>query len=292
MKIHLIDGTYELFRAFYGAPPANDPSGRPVGGARGLLRSLISLLDEPETSHVAIAFDHVIESFRNELFSGYKTGEGMDPDLFSQFQLAEEVAHALGLVVWPMIEFEADDALATAATRFSSVDKVDQIVLASPDKDLAQCVVGRRVVMLDRMRHREIDENGVQEKWGVSPESIPDLLALMGDSADGIPGIRRWGAKSCATVLQAYGHIDQIPDDPDSWTCRVRGAAGLARNLSESRDSAELYRRLATLRTDVPLKEDLEDLVWRGARHEALTELCNRLGDSRPLDRISQWRED
>ncbi len=292
MKIHLIDGTYELFRAFYGAPPTTDSNGQPVGGARGLLRSLVSLLNDPHTTHVAIAFDHVIESFRNDLFSGYKTGDGMDPDLFSQFSLAEEVAHALGLVVWPMVEFEADDALATAAARFAKADQVDQIFLASPDKDLAQCVRGRQVVMLDRMREREIDEDGVREKWGVAPASIPDLLALMGDSADGIPGIPRWGAKSCATVLQTYPHIDQIPDRSEAWTCRVRGAAGLARNLASERESAELYRRLATLRTDVPLKETLEDLAWRGARREALAQLCERLREPRPLERIALWRED
>ena len=292
MKVHLIDGTYELFRAYYGAPPSTDPTGQPVGGARGLLRSLVALLNQPDTTHVAIAFDHVIESFRNDLFAGYKTGDGMDPDLFSQFSLAEEVARALGLVVWPMVEFEADDALATAAARFASLDQVDQIFLASPDKDLAQCVRGRRVVMLDRMREREIDEDGVREKWGVAPASIPDLLALMGDSADGIPGIPRWGAKSCAKVLQAYPHIDQIPDDSEAWTCNVRGAAGLAKNLAAEREAAELYRRLATLRIDVPLKEGLEDLAWQGARREAMEALCERFRDPRPLERISLWRAD
>lgn len=292
MDVHLIDGTYELFRAFYGAPSARGPAGNEVGAARGLMRSLVSLLNEPTTTHVAIAFDHEIESFRNEMFAGYKTGEGIDPDLWAQFGLAEEVAAGLGLVVWPMTEFEADDAIATAAARFARSKQVDRVVLASPDKDLAQCVSGNRVVLHDRMRDRVIDEPGVHEKWGVGPRSIPDLLALMGDTADGIPGIPRWGAKSCAAVLSVYECIERIPDDPDAWTVKVRGAATLARNLAEQRDDALLYKELATLRIDVPLDEKLDDLKWRGADRAALDALCEKLGDRRSLERIPRWRDE
>jgi len=290
VNVHLVDGTYELFRAFYGAPAARSPDGDEVGAARGLLRSLVALLNQPTTTHLAIAFDQVIESFRNELFDGYKTGDGIDEDLWAQFPLAEELAAALGLVVWPMVEFEADDAIATAAGRFARSKQVDRVLLASPDKDLAQCVQGERVVLLDRMRDRVIDEAGVHEKWGVAPASIPDLLALMGDSADGIPGIPRWGAKSCAAVLSEYGSIERIPDDPETWRVKVRGASTLARNLTEQRDDALLYKRLATLRTDVPLGEKLADLAWRGADRDALEAVCERLGDRRSLDRVPRWR--
>ena len=290
MEIHLVDGTYELFRAFYGVPPAYNSEGEPVGAARGLLRSLISLLHEPGTRYIAVAFDHVIESFRNEIFDGYKTGEGMEPELAAQFELAEEVTRALGVVVWPMIEFEADDAIATGAARFGASKRVTKVFLTSPDKDLAQCVQGERIVMLDRMRDRVIDEAGVHEKWGIAPSSIPDLLALMGDTADGIPGIPRWGAKSCAKVLSTYHHIDQIPEDPEEWTCTVRGAAGLARNLNEAREEAALYKELATLRTDVPIEEELDDLKWRGADRTALTNLCERMGETAALQRIRLWR--
>jgi 5'-3' exonuclease len=291
LDIHLIDGTYELFRAFYGAPAAQGPAGNEVGAARGLLRSLIALLREPATTHVAIAFDHVIESFRNDLFAGYKTGEGIEPALHSQFDLAEEVASALGLVVWPMIEFEADDALATAAVRFARSKRVDRVLLCSPDKDLAQCVSANRIVLLDRMRERIIDEAGVIGKWGVAPASIPDLLALMGDSADGIPGIPRWGAKSCAAVLSAYPSLERIPADPESWTVKVRGATTLARMLVEHFDDALLYRRLATLRTDAPIAEKLDDLMWRGARRAELEAVCERLGERKAVERITRWRD-
>ena len=293
MRIDLIDGTYELFRSFYGAPSATGPDGREVGATRGLLRSLLALLREDETSHVAIAFDHVIESFRNELFGGYKTGEGIDTDLAAQFPLAERVAQALGLVVWPMVEFEADDALATAAARFAGDPEVDQIRLCSPDKDLGQCVQGQRVVLYDRRRDETYDDARIEEKFGVSPASIPDLLALVGDSADGIPGIPRWGMKSTAKVLQAYTHLDAIPDDPSEWTVKVRGAKGLAENLRAQRSDAQLYRTLATLRTDVPLAETtLEQLRWQGARRAALEALCEEIGDRRALERVPQWRGD
>ena len=292
MRVHLIDGTYELFRSYYGAPPAKGPDGREVGAARGLLRSLLSLLREEGTSHVAIAFDHVIESFRNELFAGYKTGEGMDPQLWQQFPLAEAVSEALGLVVWPMIEFEADDALATGAARWADAQGVEQLLLCSPDKDLGQCVRGDRVVLFDRRRGEVHDEAGIVAKFGVGPRSIPDLLALVGDSADGIPGIPRWGMKSAAAVLQVYEHVDRIPDDADDWTVKVRGAKGLAEKLAGARAEASLYRTLATLRTDVPLPQrELDELRWRGAKRSLLEPLCQTLGDTRALDRVLLWQD-
>lgn len=289
MNLHLIDGTYELFRAYYGAP-GSVVDGREVGATHGLLRSLMALLREPGCTHLAIAFDHVIESFRNDLFGGYKTGDGMDADLWAQFPLAEEMAGAFGLVVWPMVEFEADDALASAAARYAEDPQVERIHLCSPDKDLAQCVRGDRVVLLDRMRKRTFDEPGVVEKWGVSPASIPDLLALMGDSADGIPGIPRWGAKSSATVLAHYERIEAIPEDPETWQVKVRGAKSLAVNLNEARDDALLYKRLATLREDVPLKESVADLEWRGADAEALAAVAEKIGATRTIERVDRFR--
>ena len=292
MQIHLIDGTYELYRAYYGAPSATGPDGREVGGTRGLLRSLAALLRSDDCTHIAIAFDHVIESFRNDLFDGYKTGEGIDPDLWAQFPLAEAAAEALGIVVWPMVEFEADDALASAAARFSQAASVDKVLICSPDKDFAQCVVDDQVVLWDRMRDRVIDEPGVGEKWGVAPDSIPDLLALMGDAADGIPGIPRWGQKSSSTVLAEYERIEDIPSDPEQWTLKVRGAAGLSRSLEENREDALLYKRLATLRRDVPLPQKLADLRWRGADRKKLEALAESIGDTRVMDRIQTWRRD
>jgi 5'-3' exonuclease len=270
MQVHLVDGTYELFRAYFGAPPALGVDGVEIGAARGLLRGMAALLREPECTHIAIAFDHVIESFRNDLFDGYKTGEGLEPELLGQFQLAEDVAAALGITVWPMVEFEADDAIATAAARFAADPRVEQVRLCSPDKDLAQCVRGDRVVLVDRMRGHVIDEAGVREKWGVAPASIPDLLGLVGDRADGIPGIPRWGLKSSAAVLAVYGHVDAIPTSEAQWDLKVRGAKALAENLGAQRDEALLYKQLAVLREDVPLDEDLDDLEWRGARRDLL----------------------
>ncbi len=292
MRLHLVDGTYELFRSFFGAPPAKSPSGQEVGATRGLLRSMLALLREPETSHVAIAFDHVIESFRNDLFSGYKTGAGIDPDLWAQFPLAEQVTKALGLVVWPMIEFEADDALASAAARWADDPALDQVWICSPDKDLGQCVRGQKIVLVDRRRQEVYDEARIVEKFGVGPASIPDLLALVGDEADGIPGIPRWGMKSAAAVLAHYGHIDRVPDHDEQWAVKVRGAKALAENLRERREQAKLYRTLASLRFDVPLPErELDELRWRGADRAALTELCEMIGDPRALDRVTAWRE-
>ena len=292
MKVHLVDGTYELFRSFYGAPPASDVDGKEVGATRGLLRTLLLLLRDPEVTHVAAAFDHVVESFRNDLYEGYKTGEGMDPDLHGQFPLAERAAHALGIVVWPLVEFEADDGMATGALRYSKDPRIDQVVLCSPDKDLAQCVRGDAIVCYDRRNDVLRDEAGVVEKFGVGPESIPDYLALVGDAADGFPGIEGWGAKSTAAVLGRFKHLEDIPDDAQDWGVKVRGAARLAKNLRESRDEAALFKRLATLRTDVPLEESLDDLEWRGARRDELSSLCAELGDSDVLDRVERWRDE
>jgi 5'-3' exonuclease len=279
MKLHLVDGTYELFRTHFGAPPARAPDGREVGATLGLLRTLLALLRQPDVSHVACAFDSVIESFRNDLFAGYKTGEGVPRELLAQFPLAERAAEALGVVVWRMVEFEADDALATAAARWLHEDGVEQVVICSPDKDLTQCVRGTRVVCLDRRRQRLLDEQGVLDKFGVPPQSIPDYLALVGDSADGYPGIPGWGAKSAAALLRRYGRLEAIPDDARSWDVGLRGAATLAATLRGRRADAALFKRLATLRDDVPLAESLDDLRWRGARREPLESLCRELGD-------------
>lgn len=291
MRLHLVDGTFELFRAHFGAPGALAPDGREVGATRGLLRSLYALLREDGVTHVAVAFDHVIESFRNTLYAGYKTGEGLPPELLAQFPLAEAAARALGVVTWPMVEFEADDALATAAARWHDAPGVEQVVVCSPDKDLAQCVVGTRVVTYDRIRRTTLDEEGVRAKFGVSPASIPDLLALVGDDADGIPGVPRWGSKSAAAVLARYGTLDQVPDDPAAWDIPVRGAAALATQLRDHRELALLYRTLATLRRDVPLTEMRDDLRWRGADREALTALCTTIGDMGFVDRMKHWRD-
>jgi 5'-3' exonuclease len=291
VKLHLVDGTFELFRAHYGAPPASGRDGQPVGAVRGLLRSLLALLREDGVTHVGVAFDHVIESFRNRLFDGYKTGEGVEPELLAQFEPAERACAALGVVVWPTVEFEADDALATAAARWADAPGVEQVVLCSPDKDLAQCVRGARVVTLDRVRRTLRDEAGVAAKFGVPPASIPDWLALVGDDADGIPGVRGFGAKTAAALLARYGRIDAIPDDEAAWDVKVRGAKALAANLRSARDDARLYRTLATLRTDVPLAESLDDLEWRGARRAELAAVCAELADDSLEARIDRWRQ-
>jgi 5'-3' exonuclease len=279
VRVHLVDGTYELFRSYFGAPAATAPDGREVGATRGLLRSLAALVRHEAATHVGVAFDHVIESFRNGLYAGYKTSEGIEPALLAQFDLAERAAAALGFVVWSMVEFEADDALATAAARCAAEPAVEQVVIASPDKDLAQCVRGSRVVCADRLRKKTLDEAGVVEKFGVPPTSIPDWLALVGDSADGYPGLPRWGAKSATAVLARWQHIDRIPDQARDWGVPVRGAEALATSLREGREQSRLFRTLATLRSDVPLTESLDDLRWRGPRTSELARLCAELGD-------------
>ncbi|MBI5351326.1 MAG: flap endonuclease [Chloroflexi bacterium] len=292
MKIHLIDGTYELFRNHFGAPPKAAPNGQEVGATLGLLRSLIMLLSSPDVTHMACAFDHVIPSFRNDLYAGYKTGEGVDPNLLAQFSLAEEAVSALGVVVWPMVEFEADDALGTAAVRFAKSKSVEQVLICSPDKDLAQLVTGNRVVCWDRRREIILDEKGVIEKFGVKPQSIPDWLALVGDSADGYPGIPGWGAKSSSAVLARYEHIESIPKDAGKWKVGAitpGRASSLTGSLIQHYDEALLFRQLATLRTDVPLKDKLSDLKWQGA-WESLNTVCKKLGDEKIPSRITQWR--
>jgi 5'-3' exonuclease len=291
LKVHLVDGTYELFRAYYGAPKRANASGREVGASTGLLRSLVLLLRGDDVTHVACAFDHVIESFRNELFDGYKTGEGIEAELWEQFELAEDVTRALGIVTWPMVDFEADDALATAATRFARENDVRQVVIASPDKDLTQCVEGDRVVCWDRRRQIVLDESGVREKFGVLPASIPDYLALVGDAADGIPGIAGWGKKSAAQLLDCYAHVESIPDDAADWEVKPRRADVLASNLRGEREEALLYRKLATLRLDVPLEEDLAVLEWRGADRRRVEALADVLDDEDLIERVPRFQD-
>ena len=265
MRLHLVDGTFELFRAHFSKRPARlSPDGRDVKATFGLAESLRALLRDPQeaVTHVAVAFDNPVRSFRNDLFAGYKTEEGVPPELLAQFDAAEEAVRALGVTVWSMREFEADDALATAATRFR--DQVEQVRILTPDKDLGQCLSGRRVVQVDRIRGREIDEEALRARRGIGPESIPDFLALVGDTADGIPGLPGFGEKSAAAILARHVHLEMIPDDPALWPAGIRGAASKAGVLASGREAALLYRRLATLVHDVPLAESLEELRWRG----------------------------
>jgi 5'-3' exonuclease len=263
MKVHLVDGTYELFRHFFGAPPHRNAAGQEVAAVRGVVGSVLQLLNEGAT-HVGVATDHVIESFRNDLWPGYKTGEGIDPDLWSQAWPLEDSLAALGVVVWPMVDVEADDALASAAAVAGDDPGVEQVVICTPDKDLGQCVQGTRIVQLDRRKSLVTDEEGVVAKFGVRPASIPDYLALVGDSADGFPGLAGWGAKSAAAVLARWSHIEDIPPDPADWDVTVRGAAKLAATLEQSRDDGMLFKRLATLVVDRSLLGGVEDLRWRG----------------------------
>jgi 5'-3' exonuclease len=281
-----VDATYELFRAYFGVPPAKARDGREVGATRGVLSTLLYLVQAEGATHVACATDHVVRSFRNELYPGYKTEEGVPEDLLAQFPLVEEAMAALGLVVWPMVEFEADDALAAGAARFAP--GAEQVVLATPDKDLAQSVRGQRVVMLDRRRKITLDEEGVRAKFGVAPRSMPDWLALVGDSSDGYPGLPGWGERSAAALLAKYATLEAIPASASKWAVQVRGAERLAATLQERRDEALLYKRLATLREDVPLAESLEDLEWRGARAE-LRDFCARIAFEEFLPRVRRW---
>lgn len=285
MKPVLVDGTYELFRAFFGAPSAV-VGGREVGATRGMVRGFAAWLRAGEVTHIGVAFDTVIESFRNQLFAGYKTSEGIDPALWNQFPLAERACAALGLRVWGMMDFEADDALSTAAAALAREPAVEQVVIATPDKDLCQCVVGERVITWDRMRDRRFDDAGVRARLGVAPASVPDLLALVGDDADGIPGLPRWGAKTAAQVLTRYPHLEDIPRT-GAWDVPVRGAAKLAEILTAQWDDAVLYRTLATLRLDAPIACTLDDLAWPGADRAALGALCDELEIDVPSIRFS-----
>ncbi|HZR25340.1 MAG TPA: 5'-3' exonuclease H3TH domain-containing protein [Vicinamibacterales bacterium] len=261
MEIYLIDGTYELFRHYYGAPRVRDEQGREVGAVRGVVGSILSMINRGVT-HVGVATDHVIESFRNDLWPGYKTGEGIEPDLFAQFPLLEDALVAAGIVVWPMVEFEADDALAAAAAAASRDPNVTRVVIATPDKDLAQCVRGTRVVQYIARTREFRDEAGVIKRFGVPPESIPDYLALVGDASDGYPGLPGWGAKSTAAVLAKFGHLESIPESHTDWHVNASSAGTLARTLRENRDRALLFRDLATLRTDIHPFESVNDLRW------------------------------
>jgi 5'-3' exonuclease len=263
VRIHLIDGTYELFRHYHALPSARDADGREVAAVRGVLASIRGLLREGAT-HVGVATDHVIESFRNGLWPGYKTGAGIDPDLFAQFPLLEEALVEAGIVVWPMVEFEADDALAAAAAAAAADPRVERVIICTPDKDLAQCVRGTRIVQLNRRTRTYFDEAGIVAKFGVPPASIPDYLALVGDAADGFPGLSGWGAKSAAAVLAKYGHLEAIPADPRAWNVNVASPARLAQTLQRDLDRALLFRNLATLRTDIALFDDVGTLRWNG----------------------------
>ena len=286
MKVHLVDGTYELFRHYFAVPPHRSTAGEEVGAARGVLGSMISLLEEGAT-HVGVATDHVIESFRNELYPGYKTGEGIEPALREQFEPLEEALEAAGFAVFRMIEFEADDGLATAA-RIASLDaRVEQVVICSPDKDLAQCVFGSEIVQLDRRKRVVYDADGVREKFGVDPESIPDYLALVGDSADGFPGLPGWGAKSAATVLGHYGSLEAIPPDPDVWAVKVRGAKKLSETLEAAREDALLFRKLARLADDGPDVGDVDAWRWTGPR-DGFAALAEAWGMSRLAERAAR----
>ena len=291
MDVYLVDGTYELFRAHFAMPALESPAGQPVGAVHGLIQSLLRLMRENEVTHIGCAFDSVIPSFRNDLFPGYKTGEGTPPELLAQFELAERAVAALGIRVWPMVEFEADDAIASAAQQLRVDPAVERIIICSPDKDLTQLVEGDRVVCLDRRRSETITEDAVIAKYGVAPASIPDLLALTGDTADGIPGLPRWGAKSSAAALSRYGHLERIPTQ-EPWDVPVRGAATLQGILSQEYQSALLYRHLATLRFDVPIDVTPETARWNGAHRAQYEALCCELGSERLATLPHRWADE
>ncbi|MBS2000165.1 MAG: flap endonuclease [Cyanobacteria bacterium SZAS LIN-5] len=275
MKVHLVDGTYELFRHYFAVPHSTDATGQEIAAVRGVLSSVLSMLSKG-TTHLAVATDHVIESFRNDLYPYYKTGEGIAPDLFSQFPIIEDALESMGVAVWRMVEFEADDALASGAARAAEDSRVEQVVICTPDKDLAQSVVGDRVVQLDRRREILRNEAGIIEKFGVRPASIPDFLALVGDTADGYPGIPGWGAKAAASVLLLYNHFENIPQNPDQWDKTIRNSKKLAGILFDSWDEAILYRTLATLKTDIQLFDNVDHLRWLGPKSD-FEQLCTRL---------------
>lgn len=286
MDIHLIDGTYELFRYFFAVPSAADVNGQEIGAVRGVVGSVLSMIELGAT-HIGVATDHVVESFRNDLYSGYKTSEGVPAELLSQFPILEEVLEAMGVLVWPMVYFEADDALASAAARAAQDDRVKQVFICTPDKDLGQCVVGTRVVQLDRRRELVRDEAAVIAKFGVKPDSIPDYLALVGDSADGYPGLPGWGAKAAAVALGQYPHLENIPKDWREWNPSIKRARPLAESLFSAWNDALLFRTLATLRLDVPVFDSIEALRWKGPR-PAFEEQCRRMKSPALLDRVAK----
>jgi 5'-3' exonuclease len=284
MDVHLIDGTYELFRHFFAVPATADADGQEIGAVRGVLTSVLSMIEGGAT-HLGVATDHVVESFRNDLYPGYKTSEGVAPELLSQFPILEEALEAMGVVVWPMVYFEADDALASAAAKAAEDQRVRQVLICTPDKDLAQCVVGTRVVQLDRRRNILRDEAGVVAKFGVKPQSIPDYLAVVGDSADGFPGVPGWGVKAAALTLSQYPHLEDIPKDWTAWHPSIRKARPLSESLFNSWNDALLFRTLATLRLDVPVFETIGDLRWRGPRGN-FEKYCQRLKAPELLRRV------
>ena len=293
MNVFLIDGTYELFRHFYAVPNFTNAAGQEVGAVRGVVRSVLSMLEDRVT-HIGVATDHVVESFRNKMWPGYKSGEGIDPVLMSQFPLLEHALTAMGVQVWPMIEFEADDGLASGAAKAASNPEVEQVFICTPDKDLAQSVVGTRVVQFDRRLAEVRDASAVKVKYGVGPASIPDYLALTGDTADGYPGLPGWGAKSSSLVLARYGDIESIPDSVDVWDVKVRGAAKLAATLAKNRELALTFRDLATLRTDAPVFDTVDELKWGGPREDFI-DYCTQMDAQaiyRRVDRLAIQRSE
>ncbi len=285
MDVHLVDGTYELFRHFFAVPAAADRNGQEIAAVRGVLTSVLSMIERGAT-HLGVATDHVVESFRNDLYPGYKTSEGVPPELLSQFPLLEQGLEAMGVVVWPMVEYEADDALASAAAKAAEDNRVRQVFICTPDKDLSQCVVGNRVVQLDRRRNILRDEAGVIEKFGVKPQSIPDYLALVGDNADGFPGVPRWGAKAASLTLFQYLHLEDIPKNWQTWHPSIRSARSLSESLFNAWNDALLFRTLATLRRDVPVFDTVDDLRWRGPRPN-FEEHCERMRSPDLLRRVA-----
>jgi len=284
MDVYLIDGTYELFRHYFAVPAAADVNGQEIGAVRGVLNSVLSMIEGGAT-HIGVATDHVVESFRNDLYPGYKTSEGVPPELLSQFPILEAALEAMGVLVWPMVYFEADDALASAAAKAALDDRVRQVLICTPDKDLGQCVVGTRVVQLDRRQNLFRDEAGVVAKFGVKPESIPDYLAVVGDSADGFPGVRGWGAKAAASVLSQYLHLEDIPKEWAEWQPSIRKARALSEALFGAWDDALLFRTLATLRLDVPVFDTVEELRWKGPR-ASLEGYCGKMNAAGLLKRV------
>ncbi|HEV2380556.1 MAG TPA: 5'-3' exonuclease H3TH domain-containing protein [Terriglobia bacterium] len=288
MDVHLIDGTYELFRHFFAVPAAADVNGQEIGAVRGVLTSVLSMIERGAT-HIGVATDHVVESFRNDLYPGYKTSEGVPRELLAQFPVLEDSLEAMGVVVWPMVYYEADDALASAASKAAKDDRVRQVLICTPDKDLSQCVVGTRVVQLDRRRDILRDEAGVVAKFGVKPESIPDYLAVVGDSADGFPGLPGWGSKAAALTLSQYRHLEDIPKDWREWHPSIRKARQLSESLVNAWNDALLFRTLATLRLDVPVFDTVEDLRWKGPRPN-FEERCQQMKSFDLLGRVTSAR--
>jgi 5'-3' exonuclease len=288
MDVHLVDGTYELFRYFFAMPATADVNGQEIGAVRGVLNSVLSMIERGAT-HIGVATDHVVESFRNDLYAGYKTSEGVPPQLLSQFPILEEALEAMGVMVWPMVYYEADDALASAASKAAQDDCVERVLICTPDKDLSQCVVGTRIVQLDRRRDSLRDEAGVMAKFGVKPESIPDYLAVVGDSADGFPGLPGWGPKSAALTFSQYTHLEVIPKDWREWHASIRKAETLSNSLFSSWSDALLFRTLATLRTDVPVFDTVADLLWTGPRPNFAAQ-CQRMKSPNLLGRAGTRR--